>query len=228
MTRTLPDHWAVKETPDDVAKAVRDIILQSAQQAIQERGIFKIVLAGGTTPKQVYALLAKESCDWEKWHFYLGDERCLPVKDSERNSQMVQHTLFDKVNVPAENIHFIPTEQGAKQAAINYSKEIKDALPFNMVLLGMGEDGHTASLFPNHSHQINELVHAVYDAPKPPSDRVSLSVKALSNTYNLLILVTGSSKNNAVKQWLNNENLPVTQIGSLSKKTIFLDKGAFS
>jgi len=222
-----PD-WIVKETAQEVAETVRDNILQIAKQAIYEKGLFKIVLAGGTTPEQVYSLLATESCDWQNWHVYLGDERCLELDNPERNSQMIQRTLLSKVDIPPSNIHFIPAELGAKEAAIAYEPEIEKAIPFDIVLLGMGEDGHTASLFPGHEHHADELVHAVYDAPKSPPERVSLSVNALSQNHHLFILVTGASKKDSVKKWRNAKEFPVAQITSLGISNILLDKEAFS
>lgn len=229
--------WVVKKTADDVALFARDAICQAAQQAIRDSGSFKIVLAGGTTPRQVYSLLEKEDCDWQNWHLYLGDERCLPPNDAERNSYMVQHSLLDGANIPEENIHFIPAELGARQAATTYGKVIDAAIPFDMVLLGMGEDGHTASLFPGQSHDTSESVHAVFDAPKLPLERVSLSSSSLSENKHLLIIVTGSTKHHSVLKWQkgkmgegaeDGENLPVAQIGSRGNAVILLDNPAWS
>lgn len=225
-----PKNWIAKETAVHVAETALELILKAAKEAIQKNGLFKIVLAGGTTPENVYRLLAKESCDWQHWHFYLGDERCLPEDHAERNSQMAQQTLLNKITIPKENIYFIPAERGAEQASKDYEPVIKSALPFDMVLLGMGEDGHTASLFPGHQHSENELVHAIYNAPKPPPERVSLSQKALSQNHHLIIMVTGASKQESVEKWRMGEKLPVSSITSLreqlSKAVILLDNSA--
>ncbi len=115
-------------------------------------------------------------------------------------------------------------EQGAKQAAMIYEEVIKVALPFDLVLLGMGEDGHTASLFPQHSYTGDDCVHAVFNAPKPPAERVSLSRRALSTTNVLMIIVTGAGKREAVLQWHKGEVLPVAQIGGLGKEVVVLDQ----
>jgi len=228
--RQLPKNWKVLETANKVAETARDLILQAAKKAIIDNGKFKIVLAGGTTPENVYRLLAKENCDWQHWHFYLGDERCLPIDDSERNSQMAQKTLLSKIDINEKNIHFIPAEKGAYDAAKDYEAVIKNALPFDMVLLGMGEDGHTASLFPEHIHDQKELVHAVYNAPKPPPERVTLSRRTLSQNNNLLIMITGASKKKMVEMWKSGEKLPVSSIDSLRRENSFilLDKLAYS
>lgn len=216
----------IKKTAEDVALYACVTIIQKARKAILEKGLFKIVLAGGTTPERVYELLARESCDWKRWHVYLGDERCLPVDNSDRNSEMLQRVLLNKVEIPKENIHLIPAELGAVQAAKYYANIIKDVLPFDMVLLGMGDDGHTASLFPGHSHNLDALVHPVFDAPKQPSERVSLSVKALSENKSLLIIITGSAKHAIVSKWYEGNSFPVTQIESLGQVNILLDSYA--
>jgi 6-phosphogluconolactonase len=222
--KNISKNWLIKETAQEVAESTKSIILKSATKAIKERKLFKIVLAGGTTPKLVYSLLAKEECDWDKWYFYLSDERCLAPDDPERNSQMIDDCLLSKIIIPQDNIKFIPTELGVVESTEMYEAVIAEATPFDMVLLGMGEDGHTASLFPGHKHDGEEFVHQVTNAPKAPSERVSLSTKALSANRQLLILVTGSSKQDAIKQWVLGVKLPITQIKSLGKVTVLVDK----
>lgn len=228
LKQPVESDWVIKPTADEVALFAKDIIIKVAKQAIENHGCFKIVLAGGTTPKKVYQLLSKESCDWKYWQLYLGDERCLPVGDTERNSQMVENTLLKHIEVPKQNIHFIRAEKGSNKAAISYAKEVEKALPFDLVMLGMGEDGHTASLFPNHQHNLEEWVHAVANAPKPPVDRVSLSVHALSETRVLLMLITGASKKNSVLRWKQGAKLPISQIKTREKAIILLDSSAWS
>ena len=227
--KNLPKDWQLKESAQEVAKTACQIIVSTAKKAIEKQGEFKIVLAGGTTPKQVYSLLSKENCDWQKWQLYLGDERCYPADHPDRNSQMIEQTFLSKVSIPKENIHFISAEKGAKEAANIYNKLIKNSVPFDLVLLGMGEDGHTASLFPKNSKQDlnDEYVSAVLNAPKAPPERVTLTSKALSSTACLLIMVTGTSKHQAVRKWQDGEHLPVSKI-SAQTKIILLDKDALS
>lgn len=220
------NNWQIKPTSEEVALLARDIILDKAQQAIHARGIFKIVLAGGTTPKRLYELLAKESCHWGLWRIYLGDERCLAKNDSERNSHMIQQSLLNKIDFPHKNIHFIPAELGAVKAAAEYEQMVHPALPFDLVILGMGEDGHTASLFPKHKHNASELVHAVSNAPKPPTDRVSMSAASLSQTRTLLRIITGASKSPSVNLWRKGEDLPIATITSTGEDVILLDQSA--
>jgi len=221
-----PLQWVTLSSAQEVAQAALTEILDAAHRAFEARGCFSIVLAGGTTPEQVYRLLAQQNCDWVHWHFYLGDERCLPAGHPDRNSSMVQHTLLNRVSIPARNIHMIPAELGAARAAQDYSNTIQTALPFDLVILGMGEDGHTASLFPGQAHPKNEIVHAVYNAPKPPTERVSLSVASLSNNQQLLILVCGEGKKPALAQWQQSGTLPVAKIRSHGRIQILLDKAA--
>lgn len=218
--------WQILETADDVAKKGLEIILETSQQCIEENDVFSIVLAGGTTPKNIYQLLAEQTCDWNKWHFYLGDERCLPEDDAERNSEMIKNTLLAKIDVPDDNIHFIKAELGADAAAKDYAVEIASVTRFDLVMLGMGEDGHTASLFPGHHNNNHELIHAVYNSPKPPSDRISMSASLLSQNMVLMLLITGESKKAAIQQWLAGMDLPIAKITSLDKKIVLLDQAA--
>ena len=220
-------HWHFLETADQVAQVVCQRILESAQLAIKQRGRFKLVLAGGSTPEKVYALLANSTADWPLWHIYYGDERCLPEQHQDRNSLMASRVLLEKVAIPSSQIYTIPAELGPEQAAERYGKIVADALPFDLVLLGMGEDGHTASLFPGHQHQLDELAHAVYNSPKPPPERVSMSAKALSDTHQLAFLITGSSKQEAVIQWRSGKDLPVATITPTVPVDIYIDRAAF-
>ncbi|MGR8978663.1 MAG: 6-phosphogluconolactonase [Gammaproteobacteria bacterium] len=220
--------WHHFETADQVAEAVSRHILSAADKAISSSGRFKLVLAGGGTPEKVYRLLSKAGADWSHWHIYYGDERCLPRDDPDRNSMMATRAFLAQVDIPAEQIHTIPAEMGPEQAAAFYQKTVADSLPFDLVLLGMGEDGHTASLFPGHRHNPDELAHAVYDSPKPPSERVSISAKALSTTGELIFIVTGKSKREAVKQWRQGKDLPVAAVAAENFIDIYIDNDALN
>lgn len=211
---------------DAVALEAAQRILQSAARAIAEHGLFRIVLAGGRTPEAAYRLLVGADTDWSRWEIYFGDERCLPVDDAERNSLMAARALLDPVAIPAANIHPIPAEHGAEAAAKAYQPVIRAALPFDLVLLGIGEDGHTASLFPGQQHPAGQLVHAVHNAPKPPPDRVSLGAGALSEAREVLILATGAGKRAAIKAWRAGEPLPIAAIGGPAYVDVLLDRAA--
>ena len=218
--------WTPLENPGSVAGTALERICESAREAIASRGRFSIVLAGGRTPELTYALLAKEDNDWQNWHIYFGDERCLASGHPERNSCMAARTLTGKVPIPDHHIHPISAELGAETAARLYSEEIRCALPFDLVLLGMGEDGHTASLFPGFSYPDRSLVIPVHNAPKPPTDRVSLTPSSLGNCRQLLILITGAGKKDAVARWRKGESLPVNRIKTAGHGEILIDRGA--
>ena len=228
--KPLPDscetRWHILPDMHALATAASKRILESARQAISERGMFQIVLAGGTTPEAVYLLLANADSDWSCWQIYFGDERCLPAGHAERNSTMVSACWLDRVALPAANIHPINAESGAEAAAQAYAPVIEQARPFDMVLLGVGEDGHTASLFPGQQHPADQLVHAVHNAPKPPPDRVSLSAGALNEAREVLILVTGAGKQAAIRGWRAGEQLPIAGIGGSAQVDVLLDKAA--
>lgn len=205
-------NWHRFASAAEVAQSAGARILAAAEQAIADRGEFKLVLAGGSTPEKIYNLLSQAQTDWSKWKIYYGDERCLPADHADRNSIMATRALLSAVSIPAAQIYPIAADLGPVQGAAQYAEIVSKALPFDMVLLGMGEDGHTASLFPGHVHDQNELTHAVYNSPKPPPERVSISAKALADTHDLLFIITGAGKRDAVQAWLNGENLPVATV----------------
>ena len=219
--------WHILETANQVALAAYQQILKSAEHAIAENGTFKLVLAGGSTPEKVYRLLAQADADWSKWFIYYGDERCLPAAHADRNSLMAKQAFLEKVAIPDAQIFTIPAELGPDLAAKKYQQIVASALPFDMVLLGMGEDGHTASLFPGHQHPKDELAHAVYNSPKPPPERVSISAKALSNTQQIIFLITGANKQEAVKNWRSGQDLPIATIIPKNPIDIYIDRDAY-
>lgn len=129
--------------------------------------------------------------------------------------------------IPAQQCHAIPAELGPEQAAQAYADIVEAAVPFDLVLLGMGEDGHTASLFPGHKHNQEQWTHPVFGAPKPPPERVSLSAKALGQTRNLLYLITGQSKVEAVQAWRKGDLLPVSSMATDTGE-VLIDKAAYA
>jgi len=220
-----PD-WQYLPDANAVAAAAVALILSAADAAIAARGEFRLVLAGGSTPDKTYRQLAASTADWTRWQIYFGDERCLPATDPERNSQRAAVAWLDLVAIPPGNVHPIPVELGAPAAAQLYAPLVAAARPFDLVLLGMGEDGHTASLFPGQVHPAGEQVHAVSNAPKPPPERVSLSRKALSDSRDVLILVTGAGKQPAVRRWLVGEDLPISHITARDRLRVLIDRAA--
>lgn len=211
---------------DAVAGKAARRILAAAEGAIAARGRFALILAGGRTPLAAYTLLVGQRADWDRWHIFLGDERCLPASDPGRNSVAVTHAFLDRVPIPAGNLHWMAAELGGEPAARAYEAAIAPWLPFDLVLLGMGEDGHTASLFPGHPVPEGPLAIAVRGAPKPPPERVSLTPRALSACHEMLILITGAEKAEAVAVWRRGADLPVAQVASQGGATVLIDEAA--
>jgi 6-phosphogluconolactonase len=205
-----------------------DFILEAARQAIAARGIFRIVLAGGDTPRSIYRRLCDADTDWTAWHVYFGDERCLPASDSERNSHMARTVWLDRVTIPSRQVHEIPAELGPEAAAASYAADLADIGEFDLVLLGLGEDGHTASLFPGGAWEQAAALPAaipVFDSPKPPAQRVSLSPARLSHAAHVLYLVSGEAKRDAVRSWRNGDPLPASRIRPPQGVDVFLNTG---
>jgi 6-phosphogluconolactonase len=218
--------WQVLDSAEQVAREASQRIARLARQAINEHGQFHFVLAGGKTPARVYDLLAEGDCDWHQWQLWFGDERCLPLDDPARNSRMVAEHLTERVPIPSSQVHVIPAERGARAAASAYSEDLPGDLCFDLVLLGMGEDGHTASLFPGFDARQEADVLAVFDAPKPPPERVSLSLPRLVHSRYVMLLVTGAAKADAVARWQRGEVLPVSQLAARCKLQVLADKAA--
>lgn len=220
--------WHTFDSPEALTQAAFDAIVQCATEAIAGRGHFLVALSGGKTPRTVYQMLCQAHTDWSKWHVYYGDERCLPPEDGERNSLIASQALLELVPIPAEQIHPIPAELGAEDGANAYCETLEGVGTFDLVLLGLGEDGHTASLFPGHTWDHNPPTPAipVKHAPKPPPERVSLSASRLSDARRVIFLLSGESKHRAVQQWRGNGPLPAKAITPAAGVEVFLDKAA--
>jgi 6-phosphogluconolactonase len=212
MTQSSATRWHSFDSQDNINQAATARILQAASEAIQSHGSFYIVLAGGSTPKAVYQLLSQQQADWANWHVYHNDDRCLPVDHEERNSKMARDAWLSKVAIPEQQIHDIPAELGNVAGAKAYAETLKDVRTFDLVILGLGEDGHTASLFPNQTVDNSADAVPVFDAPKPPADRITISQSRLNNTKEVMFLVTGAGKQEAVDNWRNGAAIPATLI----------------
>ena len=212
---------------DELVATLRTQLLQAAASAIEKQGRFSIVLAGGETPSALYHTLIDAKTEWQAWHIYFGDERCLPQGDPQRNDQMAKTAWLNSVPIPSEQIHNIPAELGAEEGAKQYHEQLKNREMFDLVLLGLGEDGHTASLFPNgEAIYTSENTIAVANAPKPPPERISLSAQRLSQTAKLFFIVTGGNKQNAVERWRNDEPIPASMVKPEAGVDVFLDFAA--
>jgi 6-phosphogluconolactonase len=214
LPATAESRWHVVASDDWLATALA-WVNRAAAAAIAQRGEFHLVLAGGGTPEKLYRVLAEQQQDWARWQIWFGDERCLPQHDPQRNSQMAASAWLDRVDIPAGNIHVIPAELGAEAAAKAYAQALDGQGEFDLVLLGLGQDGHTASLFPNNTWgdaaDAPDTL-AVLAAPKPPPARVSLSARRLSRTRATLFLICGADKRGALNLWRRGEKIPATSI----------------
>ncbi|HEX7325760.1 MAG TPA: 6-phosphogluconolactonase [Rhodanobacteraceae bacterium] len=217
--------------PDDASLVANALVrvLAAARDAIAQHGAFDIVLAGGNTPRKLYRALRAADADWKHWHIWFGDERCAPPDDPERNSRMAADEWLAHSAVPAANVHPIPTARGAREAAAAYARDLRAVDAFDLVLLGLGEDGHTASLFPGHdwgTRSDSPTVLTVSDAPKPPPERVSLSAARLCNAARVLFLVEGAGKRDAIAKWKRGEPIPAASIAPAAGVDVLLDTAA--
>lgn len=212
----------------------RQSLIEAAVEAIRQAGAasgesFSIVLAGGQTPLALYRRLASEPLNWETWRVYFGDERCLPTNHPDRNTVLARLALLDQVPIAPEHIFTPPAELGPIEAASRYGALLANAGEFDLVLLGLGEDGHTASLFPGHDIGLGPEapdVLPVLDAPKLPHERISLSAYRLSRAKQVIFLVTGASKRDAVKRWRRGERIPAAQISASERLLVLADREA--
>lgn len=214
-TVNIPNAQAVfiHEDMDGISAAVAQRIAESAARAIAARGVFRVALAGGETPRRCYEKLRNLDIDWAHVHIYFGDERCLPSGDVQRNDSMAEQALLKHVAIPPDNVHPIPAGHGVRSAAVEYTAVLEQALPLDLVLLGMGEDGHTASLFPgNPATEQDEIVVPVFGAPKPPSERVSLGMRTLNAAREKLFLVAGAGKSEALGRIVQGAPLPAARV----------------
>ena len=201
-----------------LSQAAADALVKLAKKAVNEQGRFSVALSGGSTPKPLYQALAatkrQGNLSWEKFHLFWGDERCVPPDDPDSNYHMTRESLLQHISIPQENVHRVPAEMDPRMAAFSYEETLREfftgPLPqFDLVLLGMGEDGHTASLFP-HSAGLNEEHRwfiANY-APERKTWRLTLSINAINAARNIMVLVAGGSKAGMLSEVLEGKFTP--------------------
>ena len=232
-------------TADDVADAAAFLFVNLAAQAVTERGRFFVSLAGGTTPLSCYRLLAAPliatKVNWEATHVFFGDERCMPEGHPDRNDEAAFGALLRHVPIPSKNVHRVSVDE--PDAAERYESDVRGAFSsfspssskgiprFDLVLLGLGPDGHTASLFPGHSslEERQRLVLRVDDSPKPPPSRVTFTLPLLNAARHVALLVTGKDKAQALARVLaDDEALPAARLNPDGTLTILADSAALS
>ncbi len=211
---------------------------------VKGKGSFHVALSGGSTPKIVFEELAREYGDtinWSTIHFYWGDERCVPPEDAESNYKMTVEHLFSKIEVPKENIHRILGEAKPEREAMRYANLLEINLDrvasipqFDLVILGMGDDGHTASIFPHQIELWDATDHCVVAThPNSGQRRVSINGKVINTAKEVAFLVTGSGKSEKVDEILNKkdgfEQYPASLVNpKTGNLTWFLDEAAAS
>jgi len=223
----------------ELSERAAEEFVRLARQAIQTAGRFTVALSGGSTPKALYARLAlpayAEQIPWHRVHLFWGDERCVAPDHPESNYGMVQESLLSKINIPAENVHRMPGEKEPQIAAVEYEAELKrffelsdGALPrFDLILLGLGEDGHTASLFPG-SEALNETDHLVAATylEKLKAHRLTLTLPVLNEGAEVVFLIAGASKAGIVKELLGRQesamSYPAAKIQPRNGKLIWM------
>ncbi|HET7814687.1 MAG TPA: 6-phosphogluconolactonase [Candidatus Baltobacteraceae bacterium] len=193
----------VFDTPEVLARGLADAFVEHAGRAISARGSFNVALAGGTTPKAAYALLAqsprRDGVQWDRVQVFFGDERCVPPDDADSNYRMACETFLNAVPVPKANIHRMRGEDDPPQAADDYASLLIALLGeqprLDLIMLGMGPDGHTASLFPGTDPRTDEerLVRAVW-VEKMKTHRITLTPAVINAAYAVIIATEGAGK----------------------------------
>jgi 6-phosphogluconolactonase len=212
--RTYPDAASL-------ARAAAEHLTNLATEAMTARGRFVVALSGGSTPRTTYTLLATERfttrVDWSRVHIFWSDERCVPPDHPDSNYRMARETLLDKISIPAENVHRIRGELPHDEAAAAYQAELEAVLGvngwFDLVLLGMGEDGHIASLFPGTTalEEHERPVVAVY-MERLRAWRITLTLPLINAARHVLFLVSGAAKAPTLARIHAGERLPASLV----------------
>jgi 6-phosphogluconolactonase len=209
-------------------------ILQSAQEAISERGVFHIALSGGSTPKAIFSTLSvepqKDLVDWSKVYLWWSDERAVDADHPESNYRMAMEAGFASLNIPKDQIFRMKGEEDIEAHALEYEALIQKHVPesvFDLVMLGMGEDGHTASLFPEtHGlHSEGRLVVANF-IPKLKTWRMTLTYQCINSARQIIVYVIGENKADMLKTILETEldpdRFPLQGVGTPSNKALYI------
>jgi 6-phosphogluconolactonase len=230
------------ETPDELAIGFINFLIEDIEEVLKKQDRYSIALSGGTTPTLIYKQLGDnfgKTPPWERIHFYWGDERCVPPTHPESNFRIVNHLLFKKVQISSLNIHRIFGESNPDIESKRYAEEITaffqktDTIPrFDLIMLGMGEDGHTASLFPNQMNLLtSDNLCEVANHPVSEQHRITMTPKLINNAARISILATGSNKaekiNEVIEKTGSYSQYPISYIQPSNGLFYwFLDKSA--
>ena len=230
-----PDQLIVSDNSVQLFQDSAENIVEYVRQCVKLRNICHIALAGGSTPQKLYQTLScsplSEQIPWSSCHFYFGDERMVAHDHKDSNYLMAKQSLFDPASVPNDNIHAIPTHcQLQQDCADLYAQELIDVPVLDLVLLGIGQDGHTASLFPGTAilNETTKNVSAVF-VKKLDAWRISLTSVYINKARCVMVLIQGHGKNAIVKQLLTQEDTgqyPITTIRPDGQLIWHIDKEA--
>jgi len=217
-----------------VVSRLADEVSVAAAQAIARRGFFSIALAGGSVATKCFPTLARLPVSWSNVHFFWADERSVPPSDPESNFGLADRLWLTPAGVPESSVHRMPADAPDLAAAADtYTSELMRVLGteavLDLALLGMGPDGHIASLFPGHAllAERDRLVSPIFDSPKPPARRLTLTLPVLAKVRRVIVVAFGSSKADALQEALGHEGsaLPVAQLlRSASSSLVLADE----
>lgn len=208
----------VYNTSDELSFAAAEWVVDQIKKTLQSQDRFTWLLSGGSTPKQLYHLLADEpfqsKVDWSKLHIFFGDERVVPFDDTRNNGKMAWESLLAHVPIPEKQIHFINTKGDVEQSTRQYEQLLRQyfaytSQTFDLALLGMGDDAHTLSLFPGSPliHEKDQWVVSLY-LPSQEMYRISLMPAVVNRSDKTMFLVSGSSKSTALRNVMNESHQP--------------------
>lgn len=226
---------------DTLSHAAAQGFMELADRYIEKQGRFNVALAGGSTPRRMYEYLATDEftdrIDWSRVFFYFGDERSVPHDHPDSNYRMARLALFDRVTIPPSNIHPFDTELEVRKSAASYARLLLNTLPreeglpcFDLILLGMGPDGHTASLFPATCILHDERLAAAVYVEKLHSWRLSLTYPVINNAAHVWLLVAGEGKSGILKELASGKgaDYPVNGVQPRGELKWYLDRDAAS
>ncbi|MGE0488025.1 MAG: 6-phosphogluconolactonase [Vulcanimicrobiota bacterium] len=219
------------EVLDDL-EAISQFALRRLQQALAAAdGDFHLALAGGSTPKHLYGLMSGQDLPWHRIHLWWGDERHVPHDHQDSNFRMVKEALLDKIGLSSDQIHPWPYHDDPSRTAEAYEQELRarfgDEATFDLTFLGMGDDGHTASLFPGTSAlQVQDRLAVANRVEQLDTWRLTLTYPALARSSEVLFLVAGAGKAEALEQVLEEGRLPSAQVRAREQLVFAVDKAA--
>ena len=243
-------HYADKEVDANVvqfanadvgAQGIARLVQQAAEDAIKQKGSFTLVLSGGSLLKGLTPLASIKGMDWSKWHIFYVDERNVAHSNPDSTHKGTQEAFLNKVKIPSENIHAIKEGLSVKDAATEYAGQIlhlpESVIPktttathlpvFDLILLGIGPDGHVASLFPNRDYSTGAtegIVLPVENSPKPPPERITFSLPVINAAKQVVIVAFGGGKAEIVQRALEVQALP----GALPAQLVQPESGALT